>query len=555
MPDLIETAEITSIEVTELLVTAQLTATTDIAAISVTQPDDPMGGLLHVTVDVGAAGPPGPPGPIGPPGADSTVPGPPGPQGAKGDKGDPGNPGSPGPPGPAGPGVPIGGGTGQVLTKNSATDYDTIWSTPAAAGVTSWNTRTGAVTMTLADVTGVGGAPINNPVLTGDPQAPTPTAGDNDTSIATTAFVQNAIGGLAPLASPTFTGDPKAPTPSPGDNDTSIATTAFVTAAISAGPYVLKAGDTMTGILRLNFTAPDIDFIKATGNHAALTSYAGSISLPRWQLELGDGSAETGSNVGSDVNFRRFNDAGSFIDTPLTINRANAQVTLSGQLNIKPAAGNSLIQLQKSASGQANNISGFNASLLRWNLALGDVAAEGGSNTGSDFTLNSYTDAGAALTVPFQIRRSDSSVLIPNLRGLAGAAPASGAIGERLQATSGSLALVNGTALSLANIALSAGEWLIIGAVGFTGGAATAVNYFWISCSTTANGILSSPLSDASQVFWGSAPFNYAGGIFMACPPQVILAGGATTFYITALAGFTPGSINANGAITAVRIR
>lgn len=38
----------------------------------------------------------------------------------------------------------------------------------------------------------------------------------------------------APLASPTFTGDPKAPTPSPGDNDTSIATTAFVASAIAA---------------------------------------------------------------------------------------------------------------------------------------------------------------------------------------------------------------------------------------------------------------------------------------------------------------------------------
>lgn len=38
----------------------------------------------------------------------------------------------------------------------------------------------------------------------------------------------------APLASPVFTGDPKAPTPTAGDNDTSIATTAFVTAAIAA---------------------------------------------------------------------------------------------------------------------------------------------------------------------------------------------------------------------------------------------------------------------------------------------------------------------------------
>ena len=36
-------------------------------------------------------------------------------------------------------------------------------------------------------------APLNSPVLTGDPQAPTPAIGDNDTSIATTAFVQTAI--------------------------------------------------------------------------------------------------------------------------------------------------------------------------------------------------------------------------------------------------------------------------------------------------------------------------------------------------------------------------
>jgi hypothetical protein len=40
----------------------------------------------------------------------------------------------------------------------------------------------------------------------------------------------------AALASPTFTGDPKAPTPSLGDNDTSIATTAFVASAIGALP-------------------------------------------------------------------------------------------------------------------------------------------------------------------------------------------------------------------------------------------------------------------------------------------------------------------------------
>ena len=94
-----------------------------------------------------------------------------------------------------------------------------------------------------ADISGK--ANIASPTFTGDPKAPTPALGDNDTSIATTAFVYQANVGLkgyvdsvdvlkAPIASPIFTGDPRAPTPAVGDNDTSIATTAFVTTAVNA---------------------------------------------------------------------------------------------------------------------------------------------------------------------------------------------------------------------------------------------------------------------------------------------------------------------------------
>lgn len=49
-----------------------------------------------------------------------------------------------------------------------------------------------------------------------------------------TSAVQTQLGLLAPLASPVFTGNPTAPTPTAGDNDTSIATTAFVTTAVAA---------------------------------------------------------------------------------------------------------------------------------------------------------------------------------------------------------------------------------------------------------------------------------------------------------------------------------
>ena len=45
-------------------------------------------------------------------------------------------------------------------------------------------------------------APLASPALTGTPTAPTPTAGDNSTKLATTGFV---VASFAPLATPTFT--------------------------------------------------------------------------------------------------------------------------------------------------------------------------------------------------------------------------------------------------------------------------------------------------------------------------------------------------------------
>lgn len=106
-----------------------------------------------------------------------------------------------------------------------------------AATAAQGTASTALTNAAAAQATANAAAPNNSPTLTGDPKAPTPTPGDNDTSIATTAFVQNAVfsgtSGLAPINNPVFTGDPKAPTPTSGDNDTSIATTAFVTTALA----------------------------------------------------------------------------------------------------------------------------------------------------------------------------------------------------------------------------------------------------------------------------------------------------------------------------------
>lgn len=63
--------------------------------------------------------------------------------GLKGEKGEKGD---------TGEGVPSGGTTGQVLSKKSATDYDTQWVNPPAAGVNSINGKTGDVTLWASDV-------------------------------------------------------------------------------------------------------------------------------------------------------------------------------------------------------------------------------------------------------------------------------------------------------------------------------------------------------------------------------------------------------------------
>ena len=81
-----------------------------------------------------------------------------------------------------------------------------------------------------------------SPTFTGTVTVPTPTAGDNSTKAATTAFVTTSF---ATKASPTFTGTPAAPTASANTNTTQIATTAFVMTEV--GDYAPLSGATFTG--------------------------------------------------------------------------------------------------------------------------------------------------------------------------------------------------------------------------------------------------------------------------------------------------------------------
>jgi hypothetical protein len=69
--------------------------------------------------------------------------------------------------------------------------------------------------------------------------------------------IATAVATKAPLNSPTFIGTPAAPTPAFGDNDTSIATTAFVQAALQSvypvGSIYINAGVTTNPATLLGF--------------------------------------------------------------------------------------------------------------------------------------------------------------------------------------------------------------------------------------------------------------------------------------------------------------
>jgi hypothetical protein len=166
--------------------------------------------------------------------------------------------------------------TGDSSSQLATTAFVTEAISAGVSGVSTWNGRAGAVTMTTADITAAGGAPLASPALTGVPLAPTAGPGTNTTQLATTAFVAAAIAagavtsfntrigavtlaaadltaaGGALLASPVFTGVPTAPTASPGIANTQLATTAYVMAA----PLGLRTRTVLTAVGAVTYTTP-----------------------------------------------------------------------------------------------------------------------------------------------------------------------------------------------------------------------------------------------------------------------------------------------------------
>ena len=438
----------------------------------------------------------------------------------------------------------------------------------SVVGVASFNTRTGAVVLTTADITGAGGAVLASPIFTGLPSAPTAAPGTNTTQLATTQFVQAAVSGVvagvssfnartgavvlttsdisgaggallastvasfngragavnliandvsaaggALLASPAFTGSPTAPTPPPGDNSTRLATTAFIAAFTGFAPIASPA---FTGVP----TAPTASVGTNTTQLATTAFVLSEISASTAGVASFNGRTGAVTLLAADISGA----GGALLASPVLTGTPAAPTA---------APGVATTQLATCA---------FVAAALAAYAPLSSPAFTG-APTAPTAAPNTSTSQ-LATTAFVQTGVTD------------GSNAAAGMIGEVASVTrliGAALGVLSGTATNIATLALTPGDWDVNANCflsGATAGAVTALN-FWLN---TVSVTLPVPTANGAPNFalGVSGIANGSGGPTGRFRVNVAVA---TTVYLSAIVNFSSGTALLYGAITARRVR
>jgi hypothetical protein len=175
--------------------------------------------------------------------------------------------GLPGPQGPPGPGVAVGGTAGQILAKNSSTNYDTLW------------INAGVGTVTSVNASGVSGISVSGgPITSSGTLLITNTAPDQVVSL---------TGAGTTLISGTY------PTFTITSNDEYDGTVTSVNASGGVGISVSGVPITSSGTLTITNTAPD-QVVSLTGT--GTTSISGT--YPSFTINSADQYSGTVTSVG-----------------------------------------------------------------------------------------------------------------------------------------------------------------------------------------------------------------------------------------------------------------
>jgi hypothetical protein len=229
--------------------------------------------------------------------------------------------------------------------------------------------------------------------------------------------------------------------------------------------------------------------------------------------------------------------------------------TMTGALYL--SSSQPTLALNAPLAGENRVIIGYTNNVYRWQIVLGDNAGEGGSNAGSNFILQRYTDAGAYAGASITISRANGN---PVLVGTPtnDSAPA-GAVGEFIEAdVTSAVGIANGVWTNVTAISLSAGDWDVEGAVTYGGPTNTTV-YTLYACvslnSADPSGI--PPSWQSSMAYPVSAIFSFGSALasIRVGRARVSLAAAATV-YLLGYAYFSVSTCSVSSAfINARRVR
>lgn len=201
------------------------------------------------------------------------------------------------------------------------------------------------------------------------------------------------------------------------------------------------------------------------------------------------------------------------------------------------------------AAGGSGSVNSGSVNQLAWYMTSGTAVS--GLNTANSSVLT--TDSGGA---PLWATTLPSSLTVPqpNIQGVTNGSNAiAGSVGELISSviSSGSaINLPNNTPTNVIVLSLSAGDWDVHGNVSVTG-SANNINGAgaWISlisASIPDESLYSALVSSTNNIFTR---------IYLPTPYVRLSLTTTTSVYLSAQAGFSPGSANACGGIYARRIR
>lgn len=149
---------------------------------------------------------------------------------------------------------------------------------------------------------------------------------------------------------------------------------------------------------------------------------------------------------------------------------------------------------------------------------------------------------------------TEPTLTSPNIVGTTAVGnAAAGSLGEVFSNSAGSVALTTAVGANVGQIALTAGDWDIYLACGFTGAGATSVTNVSTGISTTSATMPSAAPFQTSSTRLASGALDYTYSITVG--PFRANISSTTTYYGVALATFTAGPYNVVGTIRARRIR